>query len=180
MWAPLTYISELIIIINGASCMRIREIIFLSCFLPLLNCTDAGIPPDYELENAVFTHADYLIITGIPGFDSVTTATPIFTWNATGQKLVFLGIFNDNIVIYDNEIDNVENNIWAWHTGLGTGREGSVRFEDGRDVINGELQENEPPTPLTSGDSYTWAVWAWDDEGLIITHSSQEMFFTVE
>lgn len=162
--------------------MQIKKIFLLITYLALLNfnCGGPDRPEDYELENAVFTKAKYLIFTGKPEFDSITTTTPTFTWNITGQKLVFLGIFDDNIKTKGNKIINVENNIWAWHTGLGKGREGNVKYEDGCDVIDSELQVDKSPTPLTSGNSYTWAVWAWDDEGLKITHSSQEMFFTVE
>ena len=62
---------------------------------------------------------------------------------------------------------------------MGKGREGNVEYTDGCDVLNGVLKLDSPPTPLIHGQSYIWAIWAWDDEGLKITYSSQEMFFTV-
>jgi hypothetical protein len=137
-------------------------------------------PADAGLENTVFPGAKHFIETGSPEFGSTTDSVPSFTWKATGQKLVFLAIFNDNIDIKDNRIQNLNNIIWGWHSGFGRGREGFVQFSDGRDFSNGKFLEGQAPTPLHSDSSYVWAVWAWDDEGLAIEYSSEEMFFTVE
>ena len=71
----------------------------------------------------------------------------------------------------------IRNNLWAWHSGLGKGRIGSVAFEDGHDTINGVLQTDLPPTLLTENTPYIWAIWAWGDDGRFITHASQEMLF---
>jgi len=161
---------------------RIKHILLGIGLLTLLNCggDEATTPLDPDLDNAVFTTADHLIVTGLPEFNSTTTTTPVFTWKATGQKLAFLAVFDANIQTRNSVIVNSQANIWSWHSGLGTGREGAIRFEDGRDVVDGNLQVVGPPTPLESGQSYTWAVWAWDNEGKRVTHSSEEMFFVVQ
>jgi hypothetical protein len=162
--------------------MRMKERLgmLLIALLAMLGCENEPTPPkDYELRNAVFTGADYFIETGIPAFDDTTDSTPTFTWIQTKQDLVFLGVFKGSIQIDENKIGNITDNVWAWHSKLGTAREGNVNFSDGRDVDRGQLLVDRPPTPLVPGQSYWWAVWAWDNEGLRVTYSSREMFFTV-
>jgi hypothetical protein len=80
----------------------------------------------------------------------------------------------------DGKILNTAANVWAWHTGLGTGREGNVRYDQGVAVVNGVLQTDAAPPPLVEGHDYVWAVWAWDDSGRQVTNSSKEIFFTVD
>lgn len=156
-----------------------RLLVMLLIVFFLQYCT-ASKPEDFDLGNTIFPEAHYLIETGIPGFDEKTNSMPSFTWKVTGQRYVYLAIFKNNIIVQSNRIQNIKDNVWAWHSGLGTGREGWVQFGDGRNVTDGVLQLNLEPTELLFGESYYWAVWAWDDEGKIITHSSQEMFFIVE
>jgi hypothetical protein len=138
----------------------------------------AGPPSDVGLNNPVFADAA-LIETGIPAFKDTVAATPTFTWRATGRKYVYLAVFTKNLVVSGGRIANTEDNIWAWHSGLGTGREGNVSFSDGVDVRDGVLQIGKPPTPLTSGNGYLWAVWAWQDDGTEIVASTKEMYFVV-
>ena len=152
------------------------------CVAVIIACCDKGPndPPDIRYKNPVFSSADYFIESGPPDSGDTTGATPGFAWEATGQDLVYLSVFDTNIQASSNRILNSERIVWSWHSGLGTGREGAVFFEDGRDVINGRMLENGPPTPLEAGASYVWAVWAWDDQGKRVTYSSREIKFTVE
>jgi hypothetical protein len=69
--------------------------------------------------------------------------------------------------------------VWAWHTGLGRGREGAVTFADGVAPVDGSLDAVGPPVPLPRGRTYYWAVWAWDDGGMAIVHASALQYFTV-
>lgn len=142
----------------------------------------AGPPADPGEDNPIFSNS-FFIETSRPVFGEKISNEKIaelaFAWKVTGQKYVYLGIFTDRIIVKDNSIINIDKNIWAWHSGLGKGREGSLYFSDGFDVINGELQEDSPPTPLPVGEYY-WAIWAWDDDGITITASSKEMYFIVE
>lgn len=135
-------------------------------------------PADSSSPNPVFPGSSLISISQ-PQSGETTTTTPSFAWTATGRRLVFVGIFNENLSIRDGRIANPESNVWAWHSGLGTGREGSIFFTDGRDVVSGELQVDSAPTPLATGKSYVWAVWAWDSGGKEITHSSPEILFQV-
>ena len=150
-------------------------------FAGILGCGDDDtIWVDPNMENAVFASADRLVETGVPAFDDTTTTTPEFSWRSTGQKFVYLAVFTSNIEVRNKQIINREDNVWSWHSGLGTGREGNVKFEHGRDMVDGKMLESGPPTPLVPGETYVWAVWAWDDQGIEITYSSQEIRFTVQ
>ena len=113
------------------------------------------------------------------GMLASVSLTPSFIWESSPNKLVFVGIFLNNIefVPGSNTISNENDNIWAWHSGLGTGRIGLVAFEDGVEVMNGEFQENKTPTPLLPNEGYVYAIWGWDDSGSLVTHSSPEIFF---
>lgn len=115
-----------------------------------------------------------------PGEQCTVSPTPQFVWRATGMRLVHAAAFDENIDIQNGRIANPTANVWAWHSGLGTGVEGLVRFEDGMDVRDGELQEGAPPTPLEQGQSYVWAVWAWNESGTEVTNSSPRIFFSVD
>lgn len=147
----------------------------------LILATCAIFPPDNTLNNTIFPNAN-LIEVGVPAMNAVVNTTPSFSWNNTGKKAVFIAIFTNNIIVQQDPptIVNVNDIIWAWNTGLDTGREGSIFYNDGVDVLDGVLQTGSPPTPLTIGSSYVWAVWAWDDSGYKIVAASKEMFFTVQ
>jgi len=135
-------------------------------------------PPDYGLGNTIFARS--ILIEGFkPEFAERVSATPAFVWKATDQRYVFLGVFKRRIEVNNYRIVNIDDNVWAWHSGLGRGREGNVYFSDGCDVINGELKQDSLPTPLPKGEYY-WAIWAWADDGIKISHSSEEMYFIVE
>jgi len=132
---------------------------------------------DSTLANPVFPNST-LIEVGVPRFGDTVAETPTFTWRVTGRRYVYLGVFSNNFVVSNGNIININDNVWAWHSGLGTGREGNVSYSDGVNVVRGELQIG-PPTSLRSGQGYVWAVWAWGNNGTEITHSSKEMFFVV-
>ena len=165
---------------NNIFLLNKLAITFLFLFF-VIGCSDTGPglpPPDYGAGNTIFAQTT-LINTIKPAFNETASSTPAFVWQATGQKYVFLGIFSERIIAKNNIIENINKNIWAWHSGLGRGREGSVYFSDGFDVVSGELDQNRSPTPLLSGEYY-WAVWAWAYDGIKVTYSSQEMYFIVE
>jgi hypothetical protein len=171
--------------IRGIEMRTIKQFLFLPLATILyISCSQApgaAPPPDQSLPtpNPIFPGA-ILITVGVPQANSTVSTTPEFSWEATGQQLVFLAVFNTNIIVSNNAIANPQNIVWAWNTGLGTGREGSVFFSDGESVVNGKLAPNSPPTPLISGQTYVWAVWAWDNNGYKISNASTETFFTAQ
>jgi hypothetical protein len=161
-----------------------RTVIGLAALVLLIPaCAGDGYPTapeDDEFDNAVFSHVNRLIEISQPAMNSTTTTTPSFAWRATGRRFVYVGVFEDNIVVRDRDVVNVQDNIWAWHTGLGTSNDGGAEWADGVDVVDGRLRVGSPPTPLAPDRDYVWAVWAWDNAGFNITHSSVEVFFTTE
>ena len=134
---------------------------------------EPGLPIDL---NTIF-YADSISVISPMNGDTIPDIYPMFAWEATGSKMVFLGIFVNNINITAGQIANIDDNIWAWHSGLGKGRIGSVAFDDGFDTVNGMLQTDRPPTPLFENTPYIWAIWAWSDDGNLISHASREMLF---
>lgn len=147
-----------------------------SCALP---AAEPSPPADQNLPNPVIPDAD-LITIGIPASNSTVSTTPDFSWTATTKGLVYLAVFSANIQVAGGGIANPQDIVWAWNTGLKTGREGSVKFTDGRSVVNGRMVLDSPPQPLVSGKNYVWAVWAWDDAGYAVVKASPETYFTTQ
>lgn len=72
-----------------------------------------------------------------------------------------VAIFNERISIdySTNQIENINSIVWAWNTGMSTGQEGAISYNNG---------------------SYILAIWAWDWYAEKIAYSSREIPFTVE
>lgn len=111
-----------------------------------------------------------------PGKNAVlTTATPTFSWQRTTRNLVVVGVFDNPIRVSNGRIENEDDLVWIWHTGLPDGDEGNILFSEGAGSYYGQ----QSPEPLEVGQSYYWAVWAWNNEGAIVTHSSPQSRFSV-
>jgi hypothetical protein len=149
--------------------------------LIIVGCDDAAFPLaplDDEFLNGVFPSAS-LINVGTPRAKCVVDSMPAFTWQATAARLVLAAVFRENIQVQNGKIINPSAVVWVWHTGLGTGREGNVRYDQGGQVDSGSLAKiTRPPAALPRGD-YVWAVWAWDPSGTRVIGASRETFFTV-
>ena len=128
-------------------------------------------------ENLIFINAAPIeIITPSQG-DTLESITPVFSWEAPSSEMVYIGIFTKNISVSGGQINNIEDNIWGWHSGLGKGRIGFVNFSDGLNVVNGLLQIDNPPTPLQPNTTYSFAIWAWNIDGTSIGYASPEIIF---
>lgn len=125
----------------------------------------------------------YEITTVIPydHFDTVSNRPP-FIWSKTKSKYVMVAIFNERIAMdqQNNQIANADAIVWAWNTGMFTGQEGAIGFEDGCNVIDGVIQYGTSPDPLEYGQSYVLAIWAWNYNAQMVKYSSREIPFTVE
>jgi len=106
-------------------------------------------------------------------------STPSFSWCATGNQLVVVAIFNSWIEVSLTKILNGEDIVWMWHTGLYTGREGTVRYGDGYSLSNG-IALYDTLYPLQNNMNYYWAVWAWGNDGKKVEKSSQAFPFYVK
>lgn len=102
--------------------------------------------------------------------------TPGLAWRSNGEDLEFAAIFLKLPRQSGGKIKNKADVVWAWHSKLGPGGNGSAAFEDGVAVRDGELTDM-VPQPLLPGRAYYWAVWAWDDNGIDITSSSRVGYF---
>jgi hypothetical protein len=124
---------------------------------------------------------DFIKIIPYNYFDTISSR-PAFAWTSTNSKYVMVAIFNERIAIdYEkNQIRNINSIVWAWNTGMGTGREASIGFDDGCDVVSGTIQYNMKPTPLENGERYILAIWAWDQSAKSIVASSREIPFVIE
>lgn len=106
-------------------------------------------------------------------------STPSFGWHATGKSLVMVAVFDSRISVAQNSILNKDDIVWIWHSGLYTGNEGSIRFSDGVSLSN-MIQLEDTIVPLKENYLYTWAIWAWDNNGEMVEQSSRELAFIVK
>lgn len=96
---------------------------------------------------------------------------PEFSWQrpdgapGTGQDRVFAAVFAAPPVVIDKSVSNTESGVWWWSTGLsrstGQGRDGSVRWSEGRGFASGQPADVPAPTPAP-GVWHYFAVWAWN------------------
>jgi hypothetical protein len=114
-------------------------------------------------------------------YDTVSSRPP-FIWRKTKSNYVMVAIFNERIAMdqQKNQIANPEAMVWAWNTGMLTGQEGAIGYEDGCSVIQGVIQYGTRPDPLVNGQSYVLAIWAWDNDASVVRYSSREIPFTIE
>jgi hypothetical protein len=132
-----------------------------------------GVVEDEEYERTYVIPYDH--------FDTVSSR-PSFIWEETKSKYVMVAIFSERIDmdLQTNRIANEEAMVWAWNTGMSTGREGSIGYADGCSVIEGVIQYGTSPDPLENGASYILAIWGWDKSANYVRYSSREIPFTVE
>jgi len=130
------------------------------------------------------SQGDRVIVTRFIPYRSFDTLSPRppFLWDRTGSDFVMAAVFSKRIAFDSqlNRISNLSDIVWAWNTGMSTGQEGNVAYSDGCKVTDGVIQYGTTPDPLLHGQSYVFAVWAWDDEGKKVIASSREIPFTVE
>jgi len=100
-----------------------------------------------------------------------------FEYDANNKYLMIaLWKNSPRIVKESKNVSNPEQIIWYWHTGIEQESDDSISYNEGRVPKNGELNpinhnnENKP-TALKNGDYYL-TIWAWDNKGLEVTHSS--------
>lgn len=164
--------------------IRSVGIVLLLLSMLFLPCCKKGrgepIDPWLSGHSPIFQHTIKINVLS-PYLDTLTTSTPSIFWEPTGQPIVMAAIFNDNnINVSNNNITNWNRAVWAWHSGMGTGREGNLLFLDGKRVVNGDIDYNNPPLALDTNNYYYLAVWAWDDKGISIKYSSPQIYFAIK
>lgn len=104
--------------------------------------------------------------------------SPVLAWEAIPFRYVTAALFSNPISVSGGEIQNVEDIVWQWHSGMDFGVVGQVQYSEGRSVINEIIDYNNFPVSLTGG-HYYWAVWAWGNAGVRVLFSSQQREFYV-
>jgi len=160
------------------------------------NTTRITVPQFSYVENfSTFTFIGDSTVIKLPGTEmpsncceailylSKLSPTPGFSWFDTGDSIVACAIFKGRVTVEESERLNPASAVWMWNSGLQTGNHSGgkvfVQYSDGRPVLNGVIQENSDPVPLELNQTYTWMVWAWDNQGLNIVKSSFEIPFMV-
>lgn len=134
------------------------------------------VPPGTD---PIFTGCAPIATSSPPSGAIIRTTTPGMAWAPTGSALVLAGIFTEPIAVAAGHITNGSALVWAWHSGLGAGRDGAVAFTDGVAPLEGRLDRVEAAVPLTPGRTYYWSVWAWDSTGTKVVAASALQFFAV-
>jgi len=161
----------------------VTALVLASCSSPTASSPPISNAPADSGENTIFPRTS-MITNCSPVSGSTVSSMPAFSWKATGQTLVCMAIFGTNINITTKAglttIGNPSDIVWMWNSSMSSGREGSVFFQQGCPVSGGQPDYTATPNPLTSGKTYTWAVWAWDASGIAVTSSSSEQYITVQ
>jgi hypothetical protein len=138
---------------------RIAMTVLFSC--SLFACGAEGDDYDPTYQNQLFAQT-----ARINAAQDGSASTPGFSWIATGYRHVVCAVFSSPIHVKENQITNADDVVWIWHSGLGTGREGNIRYGDGRP----HPASSDAPAPLGLG-VYYWGVWALDDAGHAVASS---------
>ncbi len=110
------------------------------------------------------------------GYPDTLNNMPVLAWDSIGLGVITVAIFSSKPVVRNNEITNSNDIVWLWHSGMNFGKEGYVQFIEGKNVINGEVDDS--LTPLMES-KYYWGVWAWNTAGNRILYSSMPLVFNV-
>jgi hypothetical protein len=125
----------------------------------------------------VFVHGDEGFKNNI--VDTITS-TPQLRWDSVQTKLIVSAIFINRIQVTKGKIENTNDIIWIWHSGLDKGKDGRVTFEEGRSISDGVIENPGLPVPLPAAHQYYWGVWSWDESGIRVLYSSRQMTFYVK
>jgi len=190
-----TQIWEYKLFFNGFVMKLLSAIFFL--ILLFGSCTPEEVIP--ENEKLIFTNSypikipsytfqdsdgETYSIRGDTSYQSAYPDTvnslPALAWDSLGIRIITAAIFTDHLRVTGNRIVNTDDIIWQWHSGMETetGKEGFVKYSDGRSVINDSIDYDNLADSLDEG-HYYWAVWGWGESGTRIWYSSRELEFYV-
>ncbi len=144
-------------------------LLLISIIALLISCQNSP----FEPENPIFSGTVLIETTGPSG--SSASLSPTFVWKATGLSYEVVGVFKNSIVVNGKQIQNKNDCFAMWTTGL-TGSAGNVDYANFKLVSGGVLTSSAAPS-LSSGVTYYWAVWAYNDQ-MVITNSSAQVSFS--
>jgi len=125
-----------------------------------------------------------ILIHGDEGFQDgsvdTITSTPTMRWDSVQTELIVSAIFTGPIQEANGKIENTDEMIWIWHSGLEDGKNGWVKFEEGRSISNGFIENLDQAIPLPDSHQYYWGVWSWNESGIKVMYSSRQITFYVK
>ena len=103
--------------------------------------------------------------------------------NTLKNKYIMVTIWKNKPNVLVNKIQNPQDIIWYWHTGMNNSNIGYVEYHKGSNPINGKIDTGAHKDialkQLTSGRSYYLVIWEWDEKGRNIIASSITSIFHV-
>jgi hypothetical protein len=167
--------SVILISILFVSCTQDEEVLNNE-YLLFSNSYPISVPP-YEYRN----ESDELInVWGDSSYQSSLIDTlspaPVLSWGTEGIRIITVAISNNLLKTNGNKIDSLSV-VWQWHSGMGSEKNDTIQYSEGKNVINGTLIDG-TPNPLEPG-HYYWAIWGWGQSGTQIMYSSRELEFYV-
>lgn len=122
--------------------------------------------------NAAFAGASKIDLIYPTDNIAISTTTPSIQWSTTGSSLTAIAIFRRIPSIGNAGVENPEDAIWFWHSGLGGGSSGQLLFSRGRTPNNGSFFNLTSATALTPGRVYYWLIWELDQQTGKVTNAS--------
>lgn len=116
--------------------------------------------------------------TNYPLHPDTLNSSPTLAWDSILFELVSAAIFIRPVDISGGEIKNVTDIVWQWHSGMDSDKNYRIKYFEGKNVSNGEIDYQNPAQPLSEG-KYYWGVWGWGNTGIRILHSSRQREFYV-
>ncbi|MFO7658032.1 MAG: hypothetical protein R6W78_13295 [Bacteroidales bacterium] len=158
----------------------------------LFSCEDNN--PMSQNEGLIFTYASAIDVPGytyLSGTDTITvhgeagivdtlTPMPVLQWDSISIPYLVAAIFSQPVEVENGVIFNTSDIIWFWHSGLESGKNGYVEFGEGKQMINGDINNLLPPVALAGTARYYWGIWGWDYSGTRVKYSSKPFTFYVK
>lgn len=165
------------------------------CNLLFLGCTEEDVDTIFN-EDLIFKNSFPIKISAYSYSDSMGTNyfvqgdtnfilppdtlndQPSLAWDSIFTELVSVAIFTRPVIVSGGEITNSIDIIWQWHSGMEFEIINRIKYSEGKNVSNGEINYDNPATVLSQG-NYYWAVWGWNSSGIRVLYSSRQREFYV-
>jgi len=139
----------------------------------LFNVKKEIIIPDYSYfdeNNFEYKISNSALSTKIDTINS----RPVIKWDTIDSPLAIVAISKDSLTTINNRITNINSIIWIWHNGMVSGKNGNIKFLDGHNVKNGNIEYNKTADNLEIAKLYYLNIWGFDYFGKKIKYSSKQ------
>lgn len=167
----------IIVVLSAISCNQNDEDLVYNPDLVFANSFKINVDP-YVYYNADST-LEFKILGDSAIVPDTISSTPLFKWDKTLSGLVTVVVSKELFVVKDKAIENADQIIWQWHTGMDDGSIGEVGFFEGKTVKNKIIDYDTQPLPLENG-LYYWTVYSWESSGREIIYSTKPLLIYVK